>query len=110
MDPKPSILDRVLIPLIFVGLLSQMSQQSMAQEAKNNVKEDKDPLSRIFEPRDFVGTSKMPLKYRLLKPLDRNLCQSKLLPMAIFAIKKRTVFSRAFGCPKCPRTFQYYEI
>ncbi len=82
MDQKLSILARVLIPLIFAGPLYLMSQQAMAQETKNNVTEEGDPLGRIFEPRDFVGTSKVPLKYRLLKPLDYR--PGKKYPLILF--------------------------
>ena len=40
-----------------------LSSKAMAQETKVNDKEEKEPLTRIFEPRDFVGSNKVPLEY-----------------------------------------------
>ncbi len=42
----------------------------MAQVAKENVDVTRDLLAMKFEPREFTGTSKVPLKYRLLKPIS----------------------------------------
>ncbi len=59
-----------------------LSSKAMAQETKVNDKEEKEPLTRIFEPRDFVGSNQVPLKYRLLKPV--NYRPGKKYPMILF--------------------------
>jgi predicted peptidase len=42
---------------------------------------DQDP-SRVYEPREFVGSNGVPLKYRLIKPL--NYQQGKKYPLILF--------------------------
>lgn len=39
-------------------------------------------LSKIYEPREFVGTNKVPLKYRLLKPFEYQ--PGKKYPLIVF--------------------------
>lgn len=131
MDQKPSILSRILIPLIFIGSLSLMSQRTMAQETKNDVKEDTDSLARIFEPRDFAGSSKVPLKYRLLKPLDYR--PGKKYPLILFLhgagergddnlvtlkhaakdfadIKRRQQYPCYVVVPQCPKEQKWSDV
>jgi len=56
----------------------------MSQETKENeaAASANDELTRIFEPREFVGGNKIPLKYRLLKPL--NYRPGKKYPLVLF--------------------------
>ncbi len=54
----------------------------MGQVAKENGTENLDLLATQFEPGEYVGTSKVPLKYRLLKPMN---CQpGKTYPLLLF--------------------------
>ncbi len=50
----------------FLVVLVCMTGSAEAQESK---KEPMD-LARVYEPREFVGTNKIPLRYRLLKPFQ----------------------------------------
>ena len=82
MVPQHLTIKRILIVSIFAGLLSILSPKSVSQESKSGVKDENDSLGRVFEPREFVGSSKVPLKYRLLKPI--NYRSGKKYPLVLF--------------------------
>ena len=75
---------RVAFALMSFILISSplLTSEVMAQETKVSAKEETESLTRIFEPREFVGSSKVPLKYRLLKPV--NYRPGKKYPMILF--------------------------
>ncbi len=50
----------IALVLTMVISIPLLSSTAMAQETKVNAKEETEPLTRIFEPRDFVGSSKVP--------------------------------------------------
>ena len=56
--------------------------KTMAQTTQESVKEKEDSIATKFEPREFVGTLKVPLKYRLLKPIDYQ--SGKKYPLVLF--------------------------
>jgi predicted peptidase len=69
---------------LFAFFFSSPSIPLMAQDpqpAKTSPAEDQDP-SRVYEPREFVGSNGVPLKYRLIKPL--NYQQGKKYPLVLF--------------------------
>jgi len=84
MGQRTSILERAMAVLGLLVSLSLLSSQSMSQETKENeaAASANDELTRIFEPREFVGGNKIPLKYRLLKPL--NYRPGKKYPLVLF--------------------------
>ena len=84
MVRRIQILQRALIVFGFIVSLSLLSSQSRSQETreKETVLSGNDELVRIYEPREFVGSNKIPLKYRLLKPL--NYKPGKKYPLVLF--------------------------
>jgi len=77
-------LEGALMAFGLVVSLSLLSSQAMSQESKEKEtdEKEKDELTRIYEPREFVGSNKIPLKYRLLKPL--NYRPGKKYPLVLF--------------------------
>jgi len=55
---------------------------SMAQETKESGKTESEVLAQLFEPREFVGANKVPIKYRLMKPI--NYRPGKKYPLVLF--------------------------
>ena len=65
--------------LVFIPILTDLS---MAQDSKAPAKTESVELTQLFEPREFVGTNKVPLKYRLMKPI--NYRPGKKYPLVLF--------------------------
>lgn len=63
--------------LLIVTCLAGWTASAQAQDDKKGM----DPTS-LYEPREFVGSNKIPLKYRLLKPLDYK--PGKKYPLVLF--------------------------
>ena len=84
MVRRISILKRALALSGLVVLLPLLSSQSMSQEItkKEIVASEKAELTSLYEPREYVGSNKIPLKYRLLKPL--NYRPGKKYPLVLF--------------------------
>ena len=57
-------------------------ENSMAQESKTLTTQEKTLLTVVYEPREFIGSSKVPLKYRLLKPIHYQ--AGKKYPLVLF--------------------------
>ncbi len=78
------VLNILLLIASFTLLVSYplSTTKIMAQAAKDNGKETFDLLAMKFEPREYIGTSKVPLKYRLLKPM--NYQPGKTYPLLLF--------------------------
>jgi predicted peptidase len=66
------------IPLAFLFLCME---GATAQEPNANNAPPSDPI-KAFEPREFVGTNGVPLKYRLIKPLGYQ--PGKKYPLVLF--------------------------
>ena len=77
-------LRRALVVLGLVVSFPLLSSHSLSQETKEKeaVANGNEELTRLFEPREFVGSNKVPLKYRLLKPL--NYRPGKKYPLVLF--------------------------
>jgi predicted peptidase len=54
----------------------------MAQETKVVGGEGANSVTNLFEPREYVGSNKVPLKYRLLKPMEYQ--SGKKYPLVLF--------------------------
>ena len=71
-----------VVALSFIAGI-RVSSDVCAQEKIQNVREEWiASLVKVYEPREFVGTSKAILKYRLLKPIDY--VPGKKYPMILF--------------------------
>ena len=67
-NQRRSILKHTLAALLSLGLGFASNTQSVCGQEKA-ANEPKD-LAKFYEPREFVGKSGKPLKYRLIKPVD----------------------------------------
>ena len=121
--------------LVFGLVLSfpLLSSQSTSQETKEKetVSSEKEELTRIFEPREFVGSNTVPLKYRLLKPL--NYRPGKKYPLVLFLhgagergddnlitlkhgakdfadVKRREEFPCYVVIPQCPKSKKWSDV
>jgi len=77
-----ALLQRALVVVSFIATIPVLELNSMAQETKEAVSDGSNSLQKIFEPREFVGSNKVPLKYRLLKPIQYQ--AGKKVPLVLF--------------------------
>jgi predicted peptidase len=69
--------------LPFATGIALLTPDALAQENQKTAREElAAALVKIYEPREFVGASKVPLKYRLLKPVGYK--PGKKYPLVLF--------------------------
>lgn len=68
--------------IAILALVPILSSLSMSQETKEPAKTESEVLAQLFEPREYVGANKVPLKYRLMKPI--NYRPGKKYPLVLF--------------------------
>ena len=105
-----------------------LANESNAQESKPVAV---DPLTKIFEPREFVGSNKVPIKYRLLKPYgyvsgkkyplvlflhgagergDDNVAQLKHGAKDLSDTSRREKYPCYVVAPQCPKDLKWSEV
>jgi len=67
-------------PFLFCPFL--LAHPLMAQESREKVSQEAPALTQVYEPRDYAGTNKAILKYRLIKPIDYK--PGKKYPLVVF--------------------------
>lgn len=73
---------RTWITVILLFTFVWLEFDSMAQETKTTGSQSSNSIGQVYEPREFIGSSKVPLKYRLLKPIHYQ--AGKKYPMVVF--------------------------
>ena len=82
MTQRYSALKKMGVTIAILVFIPIWTHPSMAQESEAPAKTESDLLTQLFEPREFVGANKVPLKYRLMKPI--NYRPGKKYPLVLF--------------------------
>ena len=82
MAQQKSPLRNLRSTIAILALVPILSNLSMSQETKVPEKTESEVLAQLFEPREYVGANKVPLKYRLMKPI--NYRPGKKYPLVLF--------------------------
>ena len=118
--------------LPFATGFALLTPDALAQENQKTAREElASALVKIYEPREFVGAAKVPLQYRLLKPVGYK--PSKKYPLVLFLHgagergddnqaqlmhaakdfadeKRREQFPCYVVVPQCPKSQKWSEV
>ncbi len=131
VDPKSRSFRLARIAVSFFSTFPLVATLSMAQESKPVAAQEGNPLVQVFEPREYVGSNKVPLKYRLLKPIqyeagkkvplilflhgagergDDNASQLKHGAKDLSDAKRRQQYPCYIVVPQCPKELKWSEV